>query len=106
MDENPENDFELQVKNSEKITNNYVGEHLKEYDSCVVLSHFKGHQMGGFGGALKQLSIGFTSQKGKAWIHTAGKSTDWKRTFNEAANQNDFTAAMAEAASTIVDYFR
>ena len=106
MDENPENDFELQVKNSEKITNNYVGEHLKEYDSCVVLSHFKGHQMGGFGGALKQLSIGFASQKGKAWIHTAGKSTDWKRTFNEAANQNDFTAAMADAASTIVDYFR
>ena len=101
MDENPENDFQLQVKNSEKITNNYVGERLKDYDSCVVLSHFKGHQMGGFGGALKQLSIGFASQKGKAWIHTAGKTTNWEDTFNEAANQIDFTSAMADADSRL-----
>lgn len=106
MDENPEDDYELTVKKPEKISNNYVGGHLKEYDSCVVLSHFKGHQMGGFGGALKQLSIGFASRKGKAWIHTAGKTTDWEQTFQQAANQDDFTASMADAASTIVDYFR
>lgn len=106
MDENPEDDEELEVNNPEKITHNYVGGHLKEYDSCVVLSHFKGHQMGGFGGALKQLSIGFASQKGKTWIHTAGKTTNWRDLFNKAANQNDFTSAMADAASTIVQYFR
>ena len=106
MDENPSDDFELKVKNSEMIGENFVGGHLKDYDSCVVLSHFKGHQMGGFGGALKQLSIGFASQKGKTWIHTAGKYTDWKYAMSRAANQENFTSAMADAASTIVDYFR
>ena len=79
--------------------------HLKDYDSCIVLSHFKGHQMGGFGGALKQLSIGFASQKGKTWIHTAGEYTEWKYAMSNAASQEKFTAAMADAASTIVDYF-
>lgn len=88
------------------IKENYVGGHLKEYDSCVVLSHFKGHQMGGFGGALKQLSIGFASQKGKTWIHTAGQYTEWSHAMKDAANQENFTAAMADAASSIVDYFR
>lgn len=106
MDEDPNDDFELTVKNPEMIKQNYVGGHLKEYDSCVVLSHFKGHQMGGFGAALKQLSIGFASQKGKTWIHTAGEYTDWHYAMSEAATQEKFTAAMVDAASTIVDYFR
>ena len=106
MDENPNDDFELTVKNPEMIKQNYVGGRLKEFDSCIVLSHFKGHQMGGFGAALKQLSIGFASQKGKTWIHTAGEYTDWHYAMSEAATQEKFTAAMADAASTIVDYFR
>ena len=106
MDENPEDDFQLNITKYEMIKENYVGGHLKEYDSCVVLSHFKGHQMGGFGGALKQLSIGFASQRGKTWIHTAGKYTEWSHAMRDAANQENFTAAMADAASSIVDYFR
>jgi uncharacterized Fe-S center protein len=105
MDEDPSKDFVLSVKKHEMISENYVGEHLKDYDSCIVLSHFKGHQMGGFGGALKQLSIGFASQKGKTWIHTAGEYTEWKYAMSNAASQEKFTAAMADAASTIVDYF-
>ena len=105
MDENPEDDIELTVKNPQKINHNYVGGKIKDFNSIVVLSHFKGHQMGGFGGALKQLSIGFASQKGKTYIHTAGKYTDWSHAMSDAANQEDFTASMADAASTIVDYF-
>ena len=88
------------------IKQNYVGGHLKEYDSCVVLFHFKGHQMGGFGAALKQLSIGFASQKGKTLIHIAGEYTDWHYAMSKAATQEKFTAAMEDAASTIVDYFK
>ena len=106
MDENPEDDIKLDVKNFQKIKENYVGGHIKDYESIVVLSHFKGHQMGGFGGALKQLSIGFASQKGKTWIHTAGQYTDWQYAMSKAANQEDFTTSMADAASTIVDYFQ
>ena len=106
MDENPEDDFKLDIEKYEMIKENYVGGHLKEYDSCVVLSHFKGHQMGGFGGALKQLSIGFASQKGKTWIHTAGQYTEWRHAMKDAASQEKFTAAMADAASSVVNYFR
>jgi uncharacterized Fe-S center protein len=71
-----------------------------------VLAHWKGHPMGGFGGALKQLSIGFGSQKGKTWIHTGGKTTDWTQMFNKTADQITFTNAMGDAASSIVKYFR
>ena len=102
MDENPEDDFILKVKKPQIIEKNYVGGRLKEFDSCVVLSHFKGHQMGGFGGALKQLSIGFASQKGKTWIHTGGKYTDWHYAMNKAASQNVFTASMADSASLLL----
>ena len=105
MDENPADDIELTVKNPQKINKNYVGGHIKDFNSCLVLSHFKGHQMGGFGGALKQLSIGFASQKGKTYIHTAGQYTDWQYAMSRAAGQEDFTSSMADAASTIVDYF-
>ena len=88
------------------ISENIVGEHLKDFDSCIVLSHLKGHGMGGFGGALKQLSIGFASQAGKTWIHTAGKTTNWPDLFTYRASQENFTAAMGDAASSIVEYFK
>ena len=105
MDENPDDDIELIVENPQKISKNYVGAKIKDFDSVVVLSHFKGHQMGGFGGALKQLSIGFASQKGKTVIHTAGQHTEWRYAMSRAANQIDFTSSMADAASTIMNYF-
>ena len=98
MDENPEKDYVLNVTNYKMISKNYVGSHLKDFDSCLVLSHFKGHSIGGYGGALKQLSIGFASKQGKKWIHYAGG--------NSSANQENFTAAMGDAASTIVNYFK
>ena len=105
LDENPDDDLELTVKNPRKISKNYVGSNLQNFDSILVLSHFKGHSMGGFGGALKTLSIGFASQKGKTNIHTAGHYTDWHYAMSGKASQEDFTASMADAVSTIIDYF-
>ena len=106
MDENPDEDKEFYLKNYVQINNTFAGRHIELYDSCVVLSHFKGHQMGGFGGALKQLSIGFASRRGKTWIHTAGKTENCKEIFNNIAPQENFTNAMADAASAIVNYFK
>ena len=104
MDAEEDTAFELENYNILNIT--YAGKKLLDYDSCLVLSHFKGHTMGGFGGALKQLSIGFGSTKGKTWIHTAGKSTDYNELFIKKASQENFTASMADAASVIDNYFR
>jgi uncharacterized Fe-S center protein len=88
------------VVGGKHLHENYVGSHLKNYDSILLLNHFKGHAMGGFGGALKNMSIGIASSKGKAWIHSAGTSlTDIWNT-----PQDDFLESMAEAASTIVNY--
>jgi uncharacterized Fe-S center protein len=106
MDADPEKDFNLTINNYTMISENIVGEKLKDFDSCVVLAHLKGHSMGGFGGALKQLSIGFASQKGKTWIHTAGITTNYTIMEANLANQENFTAAMGDAASSIVEYFR
>lgn len=106
MDEDPQKDKNVPIENGFMIKNNYVGSRLDEFDSCIVLSHLKGHSMGGYGGALKQLSIGFASQQGKTWIHTAGKITDWKLMDFYLANQENFTAAMGDAASNIVKFFR
>ena len=106
MDESEENDIALKVNNPHIISENIVGENLNNFNSCLVLSHFKGHGMGGFGGALKQLSIGFASRAGKTYIHTAGKTKDYKELWSKVATQLDFTAAMADAASTIVNYFK
>ena len=106
MDENPDDDIEFQISKSIQINNTYAGKHLELYDSCVVLSHFKGHQMGGFGGALKQLSIGFASRKGKMWIHSAGRELDYHKGIGGKATQEEFTNAMADAASAIVKYFK
>lgn len=106
MDESEENDIILKVNNPHIISENIVGKNLNNFNSCLVLSHFKGHGMGGFGGALKQLGIGFASRAGKTYIHTAGKTKDYKELWSKVATQLDFTAAMADAASTIVNYFK
>lgn len=106
MDEKPEEDIIFEIPNHQMINITYAGSHLNNYDSCVVLSHFKGHQMGGFGGALKQLSIGFASQKGKMWIHSAGRETDWTKGIGGKATQEEFTNAMGDSASAIVNYFK
>ena len=106
MDEDPSKDFNLSIPNFHNISNNIVGEHLKDFDSCLVVAHFKGHAMGGFGGALKQLSIGFASRAGKSNIHSGGYTSDYLDAWNHKAEQINFTTAMADAASSIVKYFR
>lgn len=99
MDE--EGEMELPVKNGYHLKVNYVGDHLKNYDSMLVLSHFKGHPMGGFGGALKNISIGIASSHGKAHIHGAGIPEEiW------TADHDSFLESMADAAQTIVDYYQ
>ncbi|MGN1323006.1 MAG: DUF362 domain-containing protein [Bacilli bacterium] len=95
----------LYVPNHLKIDKNYVGKHIDNYDSMLVVSHFKGHPMGGFGGALKQLSIGCASSSGKAWIHSAGKTLDQEKLWNNVALQDDFIMSMADAASSVVKHF-
>lgn len=98
MDE--EGEMELPVKNGYHLKVNYVGEHMKNYDSMLVLSHFKGHPMGGFGGALKNISIGIASSHGKAHIHGAGVAANiW------SADHNEFLESMADASESIVHYF-
>ena len=93
-------DLELEIPNGKQIKKNYVGKHLSNYDSMLVLSHFKGHPMGGFGGALKQLSIGVASSYGKAYIHGAGVPENlW------TADHDSFLESMADAASSVVNYF-
>ena len=94
-------DLELEIPRGKVIRKNYVGKDLVHYDSLLVLSHFKGHPMGGYGGALKQLSIGIASAHGKAYIHGAGEPAKiW------TANQDDFKRAMADAALSVVEYFK
>lgn len=99
-------DLELKIKNGKILKSNFVGKNLKNYDSMLVLSHFKGHPMGGFGGALKQLSIGCASTEGKAWIHSAGKTKDQFQLWEKyVADQNDFLDSMADSASSVVEMF-
>ena len=100
-----EPDLILPVRNGKHLKENYVGKNMANYDSMLVLSHFKGHPMGGFGGALKQLSIGCASSRGKAWIHSAGTNKDQYTLWDNLPEQNDFLESMAEAASSVVDYF-
>ena len=98
MDE--EEDLVLPVEGGKQILKNYVGSHLSSYDSMLVLSHFKGHPMGGFGGALKNISIGIASSFGKAYIHGAGEPEKiW------TADHDSFLEAMADAAKSIVAHF-
>ena len=93
-------DLELPIPNGKVIKKNFVGKHLANYDAMLVLSHFKGHPMGGYGGALKQLSIGVASSHGKAYIHGAGVPENiW------TADHDAFLESMADAASSVVEFF-
>ncbi len=94
-------DLELSIPAGKVIQKNYVGKNMQNYDSMLVLSHFKGHPMGGYGGALKQLSIGVASSMGKAYIHGAGDTDKfWD------SDHDSFLESMADAAMSVVDYFK
>lgn len=101
-----DDDLVLNITNGKVIKENFVGKNMENYDSMLVLSHFKGHPMGGYGGALKQLSIGCASSRGKAWIHTAGKTKDQTKLWDLVAKQDDFLEAMADSAKSVVEYFK
>lgn len=94
-------DLELPIPNGLKIKKNFVGKTLADYDSMLVLSHFKGHPMGGYGGALKQLSIGIASSMGKAYIHGVG---DVNNFWN--SDHDSFLESMADAASSVIEYLK
>lgn len=94
-------DIELEIPNGKQIKKNYVGKNMKNYDSMLVLSHFKGHPMGGYGGALKQLSIGCASSYGKAYIHGAGNPEKlW------STEQVKFLESMADSSASVVEFFK
>lgn len=99
-----EGDMELPVTGGKHLSINYVGKNLANYDSMLMLSHFKGHAMGGFGGALKNMSIGVGSTKGKTWIHSAGKVDDAEKLWDNLAEQDAFLESMAEADKAVMDY--
>lgn len=94
-------DLELPIPNGLKIKKNFVGKNLTKYDSMLVLSHFKGHPMGGYGGAVKQLSIGVASSYGKGYIHGVGDVSDFW-----GSDHDSFLEAMADAASSVVEFFK
>lgn len=98
-----EGEIELPVRNGKHLKVNYVGKNWRNYDFTVVLSHFKGHPMGGFGGALKNVAIGMASAAGKAWIHTAGKSRNVPVDWENVPPQDDFLESMAEACESVFD---
>lgn len=96
-----EGELILPIQNGKQIDMNFVGGHTSKYDSMLVLSHFKGHPMGGFGGALKNISIGIASSHGKAYIHGAGKPDEmW------TADHDAFLESMADASKSIMEYFK
>lgn len=99
-------DLTLEIPNGKVIKENYVGKDLDKYNSLLVLSHFKGHPMGGFGGALKQLSIGCASSAGKCWIYSTGKSADMKTCWTIPVEQDEFLEAMADAAGSVHEMFK
>lgn len=99
------NEFEIPINNGFHLDKDIVGEHLKKYNSILMLSHFKGHAMGGFGGALKNMSIGMASTKGKLNIHSAGKTLNQQETWNNLPPQDDFLESMADACKGIISYF-
>ena len=94
-------DMELPINGGKHLKTNYVGKNMDKYDSMVVLSHFKGHPMGGFGGALKNISIGLASSHGKAYIHGVGKPEElW------TADHDSFLESMADASKSIIEYYK
>lgn len=97
-----EGDMSITVKDGLHLKENYVGTHLQNYDSMLMLSHFKGHAMGGFGGALKNMSIGLASSFGKIWIHTSGASESFEDVFT--ADHDSFLESMADADRSVMDF--
>ena len=98
-------DVEWEIPNGKILKKNVLGKNILNYDSMLVLSHFKGHPMGGFGGALKQLSIGCSSTAGKCLIHSGGKVDDQNIVWDNVPAQEIFCASMADAASSVVKHF-
>lgn len=99
-------EIEFSIPNGLLIKKNYVGKNIEKYNSMIVLSHFKGHPMGVYGGALKQLSIGCASSNGKCYIHSAGKVNSQDVLWDNIASQDEFLESMADAASSVIDYFK
>ena len=99
-----EGEITLDIPEGKVIKKNYVGKNIQNYDSMLVLSHFKGHPMGGYGGALKQLSIGVASGHGKRYIHCCGHDGSYEDMFNQ--KQEEFLESMADAASSVTNYFK
>ncbi len=103
MDE--EGQMTIPVKDTRHIKHDIVGDHMKNYDYMINLAHFKGHAMGGFGGVLKNASIGVASADGKAYIHSAGKTDKVEGLWSNLAEQDHFLESMAAAAQAVHDYF-
>lgn len=99
-------DIQLDIPDGLVIKKNFVGKNIVNYDSMIVLSHFKGHPMGGYGGALKQLSIGVASSAGKAYIHSGGKVMDQYVLWDNLAKQDVFLEAIGDAAKSVCDLFK
>ena len=99
-------DVVWQIPNGKVIKENHLGRHIEDYASMLVLSHFKGHPMGGYGGALKQLSIGCASSAGKAWIHSGGRQLEQEGLWGNICEQDHFLEAMADAASSVNEHFK
>lgn len=93
----------LTVNGGKHLTQNFVGSGWKDYDFTVVLSHFKGHPMAGFGGAMKNISIGLASSRGKCWIHSGGRYTDKSQTWTNIPTDSVFQESMAEASKSVID---
>ncbi len=99
-----EGEIELPVQGGRHLCKDLVGSHYADYDFTVILSHFKGHAMGGFGGAIKNMAIGIASSNGKAYIHSAGRLTDPSQVWDHLPAQDDFLESMAEAAKAVADH--
>ncbi len=100
-----EGEFKLPVRDQKHLRYNLVGSHLKNYDFMINLAHFKGHAMGGFGGVIKNQSIGVASANGKAYIHSGGKLASPAELWQNLAEQDAFLESMAAAAQSVADYF-
>lgn len=103
MDEDGE--IKIPVNGGKHLGYDIIGSHAKNYDSMLVLSHFKGHAMGGFGGALKNMSIGVASRNGKAWIHSVGRTTDPDEMWGLIDDQDGFLESMAEACKAVIGFY-
>lgn len=99
-------DLRVEIPDGKILKENFLGKDIEKYDSMIVLAHFKGHPMGGYGGALKQLSIGCASSEGKAWIHSGGYTKDQNILWDHTAPQDAFCEAMADAAASVINYFK